>query len=124
MAPYFLTFLLLSSGMMQVGVRTPAGSEHVAEFPNTEAGVKAFERWVSATAKLKARSPAHSCLASQSEGDAPLYTSPFLAFTYDLQGYTAVWSEALFQVAYPTIDTAQRTASLMFSHCRTVFGRT
>lgn len=118
MNPYLLAFLLLSNGQMQVAVRTPGGAVHATEFPNTEEGAAAFQAWAASTAGLRPRAPANGCIASQSQGDAPLYGSPFFKVAYELRGSTAVWAEPIFEAHYPGVTPADRTAALMFSHCQ------
>jgi hypothetical protein len=123
MDPYLVTLLLLTTGEIQAAVRTPAGQVHVVTVPNSEAGVTQFQAWAARTPKLRAKGNAHSCFASQTEGDAPLFGSPFFRFVYEYKGNTALWAEPLWEVAAPGITASSRTAETMFPHCAATVGR-
>ena len=122
MDPYLVALLLLTSGEIQAAFRTPAGAVHVITVPNSEFGVTQFQTWATRTTKLKAKGKAHSCFASQAEGDAPLFGSPFFRLVYEYTGNTALWAEPLWEVAAPGIAASSRTAESMFAHCAATVG--
>lgn len=123
MDPYLVTLLLLTTGDVQAAVRVPAGQVYVTTLPNTRIGVAQFHAWAGRTTKLGAKGHAHSCFASQNDGDSPLYDSPFFRLAYGFKGNTAVWAEPVWEVAVPGVAAAARTAESMLAHCSATIGR-
>ncbi|MFZ2988332.1 hypothetical protein [Ideonella sp.] len=123
MDSHLITLLLRTTGEIQAAVRDPAGQVYAVAVPNSDVGVTQFQNWATRAPKLRARGNAHSCFASQTEGDAPLFASPFFRLVSEYKGNTAVWAEPLWEVAAPGIAASSRRAETMFSHCAATVGR-
>jgi hypothetical protein len=85
---------LISGPVVEVAVQDSSGAERHASFPNTKAGVVAFENWLNLNVEMDEETRAHSCVATPGQTDHGFFSSPFFEFAYDNADNTSVWSEA------------------------------
>ncbi len=94
MVDHVVIAFLLKGGEVEAAARSRSGAVHVSQFQNTEAGVKAFARWLEVQRLLSDSTIVDSCVATTGAQDAGFFTSPFVSLANEATRNTFIWSAA------------------------------